>query len=646
VDSKSGAPGPRDLPFTIGALAFLGRVEEARALFESSLSDPESELASAARFFLGVGFCRQSNYEESRRYFFENLRLSRRARNPQDRFYAYQGLGFYRFFCGRFGSALASAREANLAALGCGFMWGKLVSSDLMGHSLVQTGEVSLGLKTLEQALTYAHTLGDGGNQQAIRVALACFQAQYGLVPDAVSVLETLERELRDQDTYSRAALLLEMARQYGLRGELQKAREALSRSSRFIYGSRNRRQSVLLNIRYASLSFLQGEPEQALNLLLNTDRELVVGVDNALEVEALGVKLKILRAAGALGSGRDSQEALESRIRFLTQYTGKGVSRRILTRGLPAAGTHGPGEDRLADLLDRVAGRKLDSGLLQEVADSHYWGLFYEVLGIARDTRTICVDALAGGVLGAAMVGSQAGQQAGDYMQAYPIPDSMLPQVLRVNRRAALAALLATPALAQQPFPSRYLRIIVPYPPGGSAEAQARMVGERMAGPLGQPVVIENKPGAGATIATAYVAQQPADGYTLLLASTSHTITPALYQNLSYDAVTSFAPLSLLSTSPLLLLVRPDGPATLAELIARAKARPGALTYSTSGIGASPHLSAELFRLMARIEVTHVPFNGSAPPPRRCWAGMWISAWATHPPCRSSRPASCAAWP
>ena len=214
------------------------------------------------------------------------------------------------------------------------------------------------------------------------------------------------------------------------------------------------------------------------------------------------------------------------------------------------------------------------------------------------------------------------------------------------MNRRAALAALLATPALAQQPFPSRYLRIIVPYPPGGSAEAQARMVGERMAGPLGQPVVIENKPGAGATIATAYVAQQPADGYTLLLASTSHTITPALYQNLSYDAVTSFAPLSLLSTSPLLLLVRPDGPATLAELIARAKARPGALTYSTSGIGASPHLSAELFRLMARIEVTHVPFNGSAPPPRRCWAGMWISAWATHPPCRSSRPASCAAWP
>ncbi len=183
------------------------------------------------------------------------------------------------------------------------------------------------------------------------------------------------------------------------------------------------------------------------------------------------------------------------------------------------------------------------------------------------------------------------------------------------MRRRAALAALLATPALAQpQPFPNRYLRIIVPYPPGGSAEAQARMVGERMAGLLGQPVVIENKPGAGATIATAYVAQQPADGYTLLLASTSHTITPALYQNLSYDAVGSFAPLSLLSTSPLLLLVRSDGPATLAELIARAKARPGALTYSTSGIGASPHLSAELFRLMARIEVTHVPFNGSAP--------------------------------
>lgn len=183
-------------------------------------------------------------------------------------------------------------------------------------------------------------------------------------------------------------------------------------------------------------------------------------------------------------------------------------------------------------------------------------------------------------------------------------------------SRRQAIAgglALLAAPARAQQ-FPSRYIRIIVPYPPGGSAEAQARLVGERLAAPLGQPVVIENKPGAGSTIAAAYVAQQPPDGYTLLLASTSHTITPALYPSLAYDAVRSFAPLSMLSTSPLLLLVRPDGPRDVAELVARAKAQPGRLTYSSSGIGASPHLSGEMFRLMARIEVTHVPFNGSAP--------------------------------
>ena len=184
------------------------------------------------------------------------------------------------------------------------------------------------------------------------------------------------------------------------------------------------------------------------------------------------------------------------------------------------------------------------------------------------------------------------------------------------MNRRALLGTLLATPALAQQqPFPQRYVRIMVPYPPGGSAEAQARLVGEAMSPLLGQPVVIENRPGAGATIGAAYVAGQPADGYTLLLASTSHTITASLYPNLGYDPVRGFAPVSMLSFSPLLLLVRADaGVDSVAALVAKAKARPGTLTYSTSGIGASPHLSGELFRLMSGIEVVHVPFNGSAP--------------------------------
>lgn len=187
------------------------------------------------------------------------------------------------------------------------------------------------------------------------------------------------------------------------------------------------------------------------------------------------------------------------------------------------------------------------------------------------------------------------------------------------LGRRGLLAAAMtaaAAPALAQGAgYPNRVVRIIVPYPPGGSAEIPARVLAEAITVPMGQPIIVENKPGAGATIAAAYVAHQPADGYTLLLASTSHTITPSLYPRLTYNAINSFSPVSLLTISPLLLLVRPDsGINSVADLIARAKAKPGELTYSTSGVGASPHLSGELFRLMAGIDVTHIPYNGSGP--------------------------------
>ena len=257
----------------------------------------------ASRFFLGIGLCRLSRYEESRGFLFANLKDGRKASDPKLRFYAYQGLGFYRFFCGRFGAALASARKASLAALQSEFLWGKLLSSDLMGHALVQTGEVSLGTKTLAQAQGYAKHLGDGGIQQALRVARSAWiRAQFGLDREALRSLERLGGELRDQDTYSHAALLLEKARLHGLRGELQEAREILALSGPLTSTARETAGSrCVLNVRYAQLHFLRGEPEQALNLLLNSDRDLTLGIDNALELEALGVKLKIGLAAGVL---------------------------------------------------------------------------------------------------------------------------------------------------------------------------------------------------------------------------------------------------------------------------------------------------------------------------------------------------------
>src|SRR6202012_4626964 len=163
--------------------------------------------------------------------------------------------------------------------------------------------------------------------------------------------------------------------------------------------------------------------------------------------------------------------------------------------------------------------------------------------------------------------------------------------------------------------FPTKVVRIIVPYAPGGSAEAQARTLAEGLTQVWKQQVIVEDKPGAGTTIGAAYVAASAPDGYTLYLAGTSHTISPSLYTSIRYDAVKSFSPISRVATSPFILMVNPSlGVGSVADLLALARRKPGQLTYSTSGAGAGPHLAAEMMRAAAKIDVRHVPFKGSAP--------------------------------
>ena len=176
-------------------------------------------------------------------------------------------------------------------------------------------------------------------------------------------------------------------------------------------------------------------------------------------------------------------------------------------------------------------------------------------------------------------------------------------------------AALFAAGALAQS-YPAKPVRVIVPFPPGGSADAASRSMAEKLSGLWGQPVVLEHKPGAGTTIAAAYVAASPPDGYTILFCGAiSHAASANLYRNLGYDAVRSFAPLGTISLSPFILVVSPTTKAgSVRELVELARSRPGELNYASSGNGASPHLAAEMFARAAGIRIVHVPFKGMAP--------------------------------
>ena len=180
----------------------------------------------------------------------------------------------------------------------------------------------------------------------------------------------------------------------------------------------------------------------------------------------------------------------------------------------------------------------------------------------------------------------------------------------------AALGALTATPAaFASGAYPDKPIRLVVPYPPGGPTDIVARVVAQKLQEQLGQSIVIDNKPGAGANLGAEQVARSAPDGYTLVVATTAHAINPSLFSKLNYSITRDFAPISQLTSGPLVIVASPTLAANnVKELIALAKSRPGALNFASSGNGQSTHLSAELFSAMAGVKMNHVPYKGSAP--------------------------------
>ena len=177
-------------------------------------------------------------------------------------------------------------------------------------------------------------------------------------------------------------------------------------------------------------------------------------------------------------------------------------------------------------------------------------------------------------------------------------------------------SAFAAGHSQAQQAYPTKPIRMICPFPPGGTTDVVARLVAQKLTEAWGQQVVVDNRPGAGGIIGTEIVAKAAPDGYTVLLGSiTTHAVNPALYKKLNFDPVKDFAPVSLVVSSPQLLAVHPSVAAkSVKELIALAKAKPGQLNYASAGTGTSPHLTFELFKSMAGIDVVHVPYKGTGP--------------------------------
>lgn len=187
----------------------------------------------------------------------------------------------------------------------------------------------------------------------------------------------------------------------------------------------------------------------------------------------------------------------------------------------------------------------------------------------------------------------------------------------LRALFAAAAAAFALLPSIASaQAWPAKPIRLMVPFPPGGSTDIVARIVAQKLGERLGQSIVIENRGGAGGTIGTALIAKSAPDGYNLAVASTStHVVAPGVYAKLDYDPVKDFAPIGLMAISPYLLVVHPSVPAkTVQELVALAKTRPGKLNYASAGVGSTTHLAMEMLKAASGTYMLHIPYSGNGP--------------------------------
>ena len=212
--------------------------------------------------------------------------------------------------------------------------------------------------------------------------------------------------------------------------------------------------------------------------------------------------------------------------------------------------------------------------------------------------------------------------------------------QLCRVALLSSLLGITASTAMAQA-YPNKPIKLIVPFAPGGFTDVVARILGQKLSISLGQPFVIENKAGAGSTIGTDFVAKAAPDGYTLVMVSTTHVISPAIYPKLPYDPIKSFTPVGKLVDSAYVLLVNPKVPANnVAEFIALAKASPDKIHYASSGNGSSQHLMGGMFASMTGVKMKHVPYKGSGGAANDLVAGVVESSFAGVPNAMAQVPA------
>jgi hypothetical protein len=284
----------------IASLSFLGRTQEAQLLFESSSSNLSKAERLESLFFLTINFARTQDLKTARSHLRNMVRLQKGLRG-HSRFYVVQARAFLRHYTSQFRSSEILARSAFSVAVDVGFSYGKILSSDLLGHSLVQLDQIREGIKSLKDAADSAKSIGLEPIHQAIQVSILLYESQFGLRrgPDAILRLRSFIRKLQISDSYTRINLYFELIRALTLAGLYREAETELQHVFELIYLFNNPRQETIFKLRYAELSLLRGRPHEALEKVLDAKRWSGLAANRQLHAQLLGLEYKIVRELG-----------------------------------------------------------------------------------------------------------------------------------------------------------------------------------------------------------------------------------------------------------------------------------------------------------------------------------------------------------
>ncbi len=366
---------------SIGALSFLGRCDEALTVYQIfALKWPSSQRAEAL-FFLCVNFARTQNWKTARQLFNNLRKLSRDTKTTHSliHFFYYQAAMFLRNSKSQFESAKVFGNHALEISLRANFLYGKILSADLLGHSLIPTDNLHEGLKKLYEAATIAKSIKATGLHQAILVSITLYESQYGIHGAAESEIRLgkLIVDLKLEDSYSKINLYLELSRTQTLAGSYLKARQTLQDAFQLIYRFNNPRQETIYKLRLAELAYRRGDPHEALERILDIKRWNGLEKNPSLVAQTLGLELKLVQNLGF----QEKTSELSARLRSLKGSYPSKLHQRIISRGTQK--NFPPSSDVVGQLLESRASPK---GILS----SGYYGLLPSYLGLKPGAETL----------------------------------------------------------------------------------------------------------------------------------------------------------------------------------------------------------------------------------------------------------------